>query len=270
MRPNVFVLFLTLLQASVAWGGTPVVLVHGFASRPVIWDGIVPLLRERGFEPLPIEWAPEGTTDAVACARTVLRPRIDAAIAGKDGPIAVVGHSLGGLLLRFLVLDDPVFGARVERGVTISAPHQGTHTGIDTIACHSFRDRRWRPLACALATRSPLQQALGGRLVPDETTRWFSIGVESPTPFFLVPPWDGDGDGRGRGHDNAVMAEAARLEGAPFGIFSGARMASHFRATCAGPVAEAVVRSLEGQEDAAAALAMRPVVDLCVAARGSR
>ena len=264
------VLLICLLPATLARSATPVVLVHGFASRPVIWDGLVPLLRARGFDPLPVQWGPEGTTDAVTCARTVLRPRIDAALAGKDGPIEVVGHSMGGLLLRFLVRDDPVFAARVERGVTISAPHQGTRTGIDTIACRAFADRSWRPLACALAPESPLQRALGGRVAPDETTRWFSIGVETTTPYLLLPPWDGDGDGRGHGHDNAVMAEAARLLGAPFAIFRGAPMASHFRATCAGPVAETVVRALEGSEDPAAALAIRPVVDLCQSARQAR
>jgi pimeloyl-ACP methyl ester carboxylesterase len=258
-----FLLLLLLADAALAARPVPVVLVHGFASRSDIWDGLVPLLRARGFDPRPVDWSPGPGMDALACAREQVRPALVAAAGEGSGPLAVVGHSMGGLLLRRLLLDDPALGERVRHGVTISTPHQGTRTGIDAVACHSFRDRLWRPLACELNPRNAMMRALGGRVQAGEATRWVAIGVESPAPFFLLPVWDGDGDGRPHGHDNAVMAEAARLDGAPFLLFSGSRMASHFRVTCASPVAESVVRALEGRGDLAEALLERPARDLC-------
>ena len=44
--------------------------------------------------------------------------------------------------------------------------------------------------------------------------------------------FEADGDGKGSGHDNAVMAEAVHMDGAPFAIWRGWDQHDHFHVTC--------------------------------------
>jgi len=239
-----------------------VVLVHGFDSGPEIWRGTARILEAHGFVPLPVLWAPEPGQRAPQVATRVLLPRIRDAleVAGVDpaSGFHVVTHSLGGLLLRFLLehpeLDadealpdgawrgdgvpdgDRTLQQRVRSLVMLSTPNQGARTGIARMACESYHRMAWRMLGCDMLPDSAFQRLLGTRKPPGLATRYLAIGVETPAPLFHARAYDGDGDGRGAGHDNAVMAEAARLEGAPFVVWRGWTQADHFQATCSSTV----------------------------------
>ncbi|HCP46424.1 MAG TPA: hypothetical protein DIU15_10295 [Deltaproteobacteria bacterium] len=234
------------------------VLVHGFDSGPEIWRGTARILQERGYLALPVLWAPEAGQRAPQVATQVLLPRIREALSAAGIPpesgFHVITHSLGGLLLRFLLEHpgedadeplsngswrgdgvpdgDPNLRQQVRSLIMLSTPNQGARTGVARMACSAYHRKEWRPLGCDMLLTSPFQTLLGTRKPSEVDTPYLAIGVEAPAPLFFAPPYDGDGDGQRAGHDNAVMAEAAQLDGAPFVVWRGWRQADHFHSTC--------------------------------------
>jgi triacylglycerol lipase len=83
----------------------------------------------------------------------VVAERVARAIEAVPGstPIAAVGHSLGGLLLRWAIQELGV-GHRVDRLVTLATPHAGTHAARIGVV----------PLAAALRPGSPVLVRLEG------------------------------------------------------------------------------------------------------------
>ncbi len=240
----------------------PIVLVHGYGSAPDIWRGAELQLREAGFDPIAVQWRPEPGQRAPQVAVHGLRPAIDVALSERgyapDARFHAVGHSMGGLLLRFLIehpwadVDrawphggwtgdgvpdgDPAFAGRVASLVMISTPNQGARTGVALAACGVYRDPDWRPLGCDLAPKSPFVRHLGHRKTPGVDLPYLAIGVVTPAPFFFVAPYDGDGDGIARQHDHAVMAEAVAMDGEPFALWRAWQQADHFHVTCSAEV----------------------------------
>ncbi len=91
--------------------GRDVIFVHGLAASPECWEGVVDhlsgarshLLHMRGFAGLPASGFRE--------PMNFLKPMADA-VAGyirtlKAGPVAVVGHSMGGIVCLILARDHP-------------------------------------------------------------------------------------------------------------------------------------------------------------------
>jgi pimeloyl-ACP methyl ester carboxylesterase len=216
-----------------------VVMLHGFDSDPDIFRGSEPYLRDAGLLPVLVGWGPQQGQDAFATATDSLLPAIERelAAAGRapDAPFAVVAHSMGGLMVRYLLEHArPELGQRVPALEMISTPNQGPHTGLGNHACAGYLDKAWRALGCALKPKSELITTLGTRPPEGLATRYLSIGVESFEPFIPLPAYDGDGDGVARGHDKVVMAEAAWLEGVPFVLWRAwGRRGDHFGSTCA-------------------------------------
>lgn len=78
----------------------PVVLVHGYASRQQVWQPLLHRLRAAGFTDLHcLSYGCAGHT--VARLATELAQRTSAALGGE--PAHLIGHSLGGVLIRFAV-----------------------------------------------------------------------------------------------------------------------------------------------------------------------
>lgn len=104
----------------------PVVLVHGYAGTDAVWSsarralnaagfGFVVSLRYNSFASDPAEVSAEVT-------RLALRAADDAGAAG----VHLVGHSLGGLIVRRAVAASPALAALATTAVTIASPHGGT------------------------------------------------------------------------------------------------------------------------------------------------
>jgi len=221
----------------------PVVLVHGFDGGPEDWRGTAEVLESQGFAPLLLDWQPGSATGVAEVANAVIAPAVESALEsagyGSSDSFHLVGHSLGGLLARVL-LERPgsstALVTRVRSLVMISTPNQGARTGLARAACHGYHEPAWRPLACDMVAGSAFLEELGRSRPEGVLSPYLSIGVEAPAVFFPAPPYDGDGDGRSSGHDNAVMAEASYLHGAPFVIWRGRRRANHHRVLCSSVV----------------------------------
>jgi len=109
-----------------AQAGAPsptVVLVHGAWDRPAGWDGVAARLRAAGY-PVVVPDNPLRTLpgDAAAIARV---------LHGVAGPIVLVGHSYGGMVITNAGLNNPRVKALVY--IAAFAPDQG-ETALGLIA----------------------------------------------------------------------------------------------------------------------------------------
>jgi pimeloyl-ACP methyl ester carboxylesterase len=102
----------------------PVVLVHGYAGSDVVWDPLRRVLAASRFDRvLTVSYDSFGVAvdEVTACIAGAVR---EATAAHAPG-VHLVGHSLGGLLLRRAVADHDL-SALVGAAVTISTPHGGS------------------------------------------------------------------------------------------------------------------------------------------------
>ena len=235
-----------------------------------MWRGAETVLREAGFEPVPVAWEPEKGMGVQESADRVLFPAIRDALTARgrpaETPFHAVGHSTGGLLVRWLAEQTESPGAReqVRSVALLSTPNQGARTGVARIACQSFR-QPWRSLACDLIPGSVALRTLGTKAAGDMP--YLTVGVETLPNLLPVPFFDGDGDGVAHSHDNAVMAESAWLDGATFRIWRGRKNRSHFTVSCSSTVNDWLVAFLRGEALPEQATGRQPSEDLC---RGGR
>ncbi len=234
----------------------PVVLLHGIRGGQRTFAGLVPVLREEGFEPIVVQWRPEDpqqNTEEVA--RQVVGPAVLTALSAhgwrEDTPVYFVGHSAGGLLARFLVeggalsippqpgLPSPSALMRQTRAlVMLATPNQGAGTGIADWVCSALpRDPFWA-MTCDLKTRSAFLASLP-RHAPQGpvSPRYLAIGASlSLSPSFGEA--DEDGDGLAHGNDGAVLAESPYLPGAAFALWRSQTLGTHTRLACNNEVAK--------------------------------
>lgn len=112
-----------LARAQAAGPLPTVVLVHGFWDRPAGWSGVAPRLGEAGY-PVVVPDNPLRTVSGDAAA-------IGRVLHGISGPLVLVGHSYGGIVITNAALNNP----RVKALVYIAgfAPEQGeTAVGLAT------------------------------------------------------------------------------------------------------------------------------------------
>jgi pimeloyl-ACP methyl ester carboxylesterase len=109
-----------------AQAGVPpptVVLVHGAWDRPAGWDGVAARLRAAGY-PVVVPDNPLRTLSGDAAA-------IGRVLNGVTGPIVLVGHSYGGMVITNAALNNPRIKALVY--IAAFAPDQG-ETALGLIA----------------------------------------------------------------------------------------------------------------------------------------
>lgn len=103
----------------------PVVLVHGYAGSEVVWEPLRRVLGGSGFDRVvTVSYDSFGVAvdDVTACIAGAVR---DATATGSCPGVHLVGHSLGGLLVRRAIADHDL-AALVGAAVTISTPHGGS------------------------------------------------------------------------------------------------------------------------------------------------
>lgn len=129
-------------------GGEALLLVHGYLCNRGLWVSLVPKLAAAGYRVHTIDLEPGfGGIDGFA---QQLAARLEAVRRGAGGrPVALVGHSMGGLVIRACLRDRGAEG--VSRVVTLGSPHHGTSLAPFGLGRNAREMRRGSPWLAALA-----------------------------------------------------------------------------------------------------------------------
>jgi pimeloyl-ACP methyl ester carboxylesterase len=148
----------------------PVLLLHGFAGSDAVWDPLARALRVSGFGYVARVSYNSFITDADEVVRAVREQAAASLAATEAGGLHLIGHSLGGLLLRSAV--DHGMLVDLVTVVTIATPHAG------------LRLARWLPGSCARLMH-PGSSIV--RSVPSEhgAVRWVTFSSDGDR---VVPP----------------------------------------------------------------------------------
>jgi pimeloyl-ACP methyl ester carboxylesterase len=128
---------------------TPVVLVHGYGGNRAHWLPLEGALRQAGFVNVHPAAYHSVRTTLGGIAETLRTSCHEAMEAAGSDHLHLVGHSLGGVLVRYVV-QRLGLAADVRTAVTVAAPHRGT----------PLARLGWDPVARALRPGSPVLQAL--------------------------------------------------------------------------------------------------------------
>lgn len=118
----------------------PVLCVHGFTQDASNWRRVRAALHARGREvdAVSMGYPPRPIPRYVAA----LERRVDALLATTTGPLDVVCHSMGGVILRLLLRERPDIAARLGRVVTVATPHRGTAAAVGVLLAETRLLRR--------------------------------------------------------------------------------------------------------------------------------
>jgi pimeloyl-ACP methyl ester carboxylesterase len=105
--------------------GPPVLLVHGLYHNPSAWVVFKRRFRAAGLTDLRAGWYDTMFRTFEDNARKLAAQVVAAADGAPGGKVVLVGHSMGGLLIR-RVLADPAVAARIAAVATLAAPHHGS------------------------------------------------------------------------------------------------------------------------------------------------
>ena len=105
---------------------TPVVLVHGYGHNRSGWHVLERHLRDAGFgDVAPFNYNPLIHSVPELAERLAHHIEIVRALAGSER-VHVVGHSLGGIILRWYVQEEGGDDV-VHTAITVASPHQGCY-----------------------------------------------------------------------------------------------------------------------------------------------
>jgi triacylglycerol lipase len=103
----------------------PVVLVHGYASTESVWTPLRRALADAGFGHIVSLNYNSFVTDPVAVSAELTHQALLALAAAGASRIHLVGHSLGGLIVRGALATSAALSAQTASAVTIASPHSG-------------------------------------------------------------------------------------------------------------------------------------------------
>jgi pimeloyl-ACP methyl ester carboxylesterase len=103
----------------------PVLLVHGYASTESVWTPLRHALAEAGFGHIVSLTYNSFATDPVAVAAELTHQALRALAAAGAPRVHLVGHSLGGLIVRHALAASAALSSRTSGAVTIASPHRG-------------------------------------------------------------------------------------------------------------------------------------------------
>jgi len=103
----------------------PVVLVHGYAGTDGVWSAARRALRDAGFGHIVCLNYNSFSSDPADVAVELSRRALQAMRATQAPGVHLVGHSLGGLLIRRALADNLTLAGSAATVVTIASPHRG-------------------------------------------------------------------------------------------------------------------------------------------------
>jgi pimeloyl-ACP methyl ester carboxylesterase len=103
----------------------PVVLVHGYAGTDAVWSPLRTALRDVGFGHIVSLSYNSFVTDPGDVSAEMTRRALQAVDDTRAPGIHLVGHSLGGLIVRRALADSVALAGRAVTAVTIASPHRG-------------------------------------------------------------------------------------------------------------------------------------------------
>jgi triacylglycerol lipase len=152
---------------------TPVVLVHGYGANRSAWFSLERRLAREGFLHVRAHTYNVLTTSVRDLAGTLAARCHEAAEEAGTRQVHVVGHSLGGVVLRYAVHRCGL-ESLVSTAVTVAAPHRGTRAALLGPG----------NVAASLRPGSPLLEDLR-RGMRDSDLRWVAYYSDSD---LVVPP----------------------------------------------------------------------------------
>lgn len=155
--------------------GPPVLCIHGYTMNGSNFFGIRAELERRG-RPSRAIWLGLPGKRVQAYAPGVahaLREMIH-----EHGTIDVVAHSMGGIVLRVALHDNPELAPHIRRVVTLGTPHHGTAGARGPLG--------WLPEPADLHRRSPLLAKLPDFRTLAPAAEVFTVG--SPFDLVVYPP----------------------------------------------------------------------------------
>jgi pimeloyl-ACP methyl ester carboxylesterase len=105
----------------------PVLLVHGYAASESVWTPLRRVLVEAGFGHIVSLTYNSFATDPEAVSAELTHQALRTLTATGAPRAHLVGHSLGGLLVRCALAGSAALSSQAATAVTIASPHCGAH-----------------------------------------------------------------------------------------------------------------------------------------------
>ena len=103
----------------------PVLLVHGYAATECVWTPLRRALAQAGFGHIMSLNYNSFAADPAAVSAELTHQALETLAAVGAPRIHLVGHSLGGLIVRCALASSAPLSSRTASAVTIASPHRG-------------------------------------------------------------------------------------------------------------------------------------------------
>ena len=103
----------------------PVLLVHGYAATECVWTPLRRALAQAGFGHIISLNYNSFAADPAAVSAELTHQALETLAAAGAPRIHLVGHSLGGLIVRCALASSAPLSSRTASAVTIASPHRG-------------------------------------------------------------------------------------------------------------------------------------------------
>jgi len=157
-------------------GHYPVLLVHGYAATGAVWAPLRRALGEAGFGHIVSLTYNSLATDPAAVSAELTRQALRAIAVTGAPRVHLVGHSLGGLIVRYALAASAALSSQTSSAVTIASPHRGTWMArIAPGRCARIMHRGPRSIPPEVDTPRPVRWLAyysdGDRVVPPASAR---------------------------------------------------------------------------------------------------